>query len=120
MDYCSSGAKNAKHLVSSQLEGVGGELVAGGTDATFRGLLVVEFALLPRIESQLPSFALPPRKQPMRAGFITGLLIALAAGSVPLACLAQETQPPTADVGPSTERRFPPLKIPEGFTATIP
>ncbi|MDA1055610.1 MAG: HEAT repeat domain-containing protein [Planctomycetota bacterium] len=54
----------------------------------------------------------------MRAWFINGLLFALAVGGVPPTGLAQEAlaQP---DVGPNTEHRFPPLKIPDGFTATL-
>ena len=55
----------------------------------------------------------------MHACLIKGLLLAFVLGGVGTSCSAEEAWPPAADVGPSTENRFPPLQIPDGFTAKL-
>ena len=55
----------------------------------------------------------------MRAWIVTGLLLALAVGSVPLTSRAHKPSPAGVDIGPTTEHRFPPLSIPAGFKSTL-
>ncbi|HUG70318.1 MAG TPA: PVC-type heme-binding CxxCH protein [Pirellulaceae bacterium] len=55
----------------------------------------------------------------MHACLIKGLLLGFALGGVGTSCSAEEALPPAAEVGPSTENRFPPLQIPDGFTAKL-
>ncbi|MBP87974.1 MAG: hypothetical protein CMJ64_14825 [Planctomycetaceae bacterium] len=55
----------------------------------------------------------------MRACLINGLLFLALAVGIPPMCTAQDAAEKTADVGPTTESRFPPLTIPDGFKATL-
>ena len=55
----------------------------------------------------------------MRAGFLNGFFLAILVGIVLVSRTAPKVLAQGTEVGPGTESRFPPLKIPEGFAATL-
>src|SRR6476469_2337985 len=49
---------------------------------------------------------------------VAGLLLIVLSFGCAIACAAEDTKTPVA-TGPESEKRFPPLIVPEGFLATL-